>query len=125
MMNRGQARALVERQAQAWENGDVVALLADFALDGVLIAPSGRWQGHDALRAAAESVFATTTDRRITITRILLDGDHGVVEWTWSETRPADGRRYSVEDAIIFVVRDEQIVSWREYFDTAAFAALA
>jgi hypothetical protein len=39
-VNRVQAQALVERQARTWENGEVVALLADFAPDGVLIAPA-------------------------------------------------------------------------------------
>ena len=50
-----QARALVERQARAWECADVAAITADFAPDGVLISPGGRWQGHDALRTAANS----------------------------------------------------------------------
>ena len=42
-----------------------------------------------------------------------------MAEWTWSETSRADGRRHTVEDAIIFALRDDQIVYWREYFDTA------
>ena len=116
-----QARALVERQARAWERGDVAAITADFAPDGVLISPGGRWQGHDALRIAAEAFFAVSTDVQITVTRVLLDGDQGAVEWTWSETRRADGRRHTVEDAIIFVLRDDRIIYWREYFDTAGW----
>ncbi len=114
-----EARALVERQARAWERADLSAIVADFAPDGVLISPGGRWQGHDALRAAAMSFFADAMDVQVIVTRVLLDGDAGAVEWTWSETRRADGRRRGVEDAIVFVVRDGQIVYWREYFDTA------
>ena len=114
-----QARALVERQARAWECADVAAITADFAPDGVLISPGGRWQGHDALRTAAAAFFAASTDVQVTVTRVLLDGDQGAVEWTWSETRRADGRRHTVEDAIIFALRDGRITYWREYFDTA------
>jgi uncharacterized protein (TIGR02246 family) len=120
-MNSTEARALVERQARAWERGDLAAIVADFAPDGVLISPGGCWQGHDALRRAAESFFVAAIDVQVVVTRVLLDGDGGAAEWTWSETSRADGRRYTVKDAIIFDLRDDQIVSWREYFDTAIF----
>jgi uncharacterized protein (TIGR02246 family) len=120
-MNRAEARALVERQARAWERGDLAAIVADFAPDGVLISPAGRWQGYDALGRAAESFFVAAFDVQVVVTRVLLDGDAGAAEWTWSETSRTDGRRYTVNDAIIFDLRDDQIVSWREYFDTASF----
>jgi len=116
-----EARALIERQARAWERADLSAIVADYALDGVLISPGGRWQGHESVRAAAASFFAEAMDVRVTVARVLLDGDAGAVEWTWSETRRADGRRYSMEDAIVFVLRDDRIVYWREYFDTAGW----
>ncbi len=113
------ARALVERQARAWERADIAAIVADFAPDGVLISPGGRWQGHQALRAAAEAFFAVSTVGEIVITRVLLDGDQGAVEWTWSETDRAGGRRHTVEDGIIFTLRGDKLIYWREYFDTA------
>jgi len=49
-MNSEETRALVARQVRAWEQGDCAAIVADFAPDGALISPGGRWQGHDALR---------------------------------------------------------------------------
>ena len=52
--------------------------------------------------------------------RVLLEGDQGAAEWTWSETDRADGGRHTVEDAIIFELREDKLVSRREYFDTAA-----
>lgn len=120
-----EARALVERQARAWERADLSAIVADYASDGVLKSPGGRWQGHENLRAAAASFFAEAIDVSVTVTRVLLDGDAGAVEWTWSETRRADGRRHSIEDAIVFVLRDDRIVYWREYFDTAGWPPCA
>lgn len=118
-MNNEEARALVERQACAWKRADPAAIVADFAPDGVLISPRGRWRGHDALRRAAESVFATVSDVQVVVTRVLLEADQGAAKWTWSETNRADGRRHTVEDAIIFELRDDKLVSWREYLDTA------
>ena len=119
-MNNEEARALVERQACAWKRADPAPIVADFAPDGVLISPRGRWRGHDALRRAAESVFATVSDVQVVVTRVLLEADQGAAEWTWSETNRADGRRHTVEDAIIFELCDDKLVSWREYLDTAA-----
>ena len=118
-MNNEEARALVERQACAWKRADPAAIVADFAPDGVLISPRGRWRGHDALRRAAESVFAAVTDVQVVVTRVLLEADQGAAEWTWSQTNRADGSRHTVEDAIIFELRDDKLVSWREYLDTA------
>jgi uncharacterized protein (TIGR02246 family) len=123
MMRIEEVRSLIERQARAWERADAAAIVADFTPDGVLISPTGRWQGHQALRAAAEAAFAEVTDISITVTRVLLDGDQGAVEWTWSETNRHDGYRSTVEDGIIFELQDGKIVLWREYFDTAAMHA--
>jgi limonene-1,2-epoxide hydrolase len=57
----------------------------------------------------------------VTVTRVLWDGNQGAVEWLWRELRRSDGTWHSAEDAIIFVVENEEIVYWREYFDTARF----
>ena len=118
-MNIQQAWALVERQARAWEQADLQAIAADFATDGILMSPGGRWQGETAIRAAAEGFFHVSTDVEVNVTRVLLDGDSGAAEWTWSETRRADGSRHRAEDAIIFLLQNDKIVYWREYFDTA------
>jgi uncharacterized protein (TIGR02246 family) len=117
-MNRQEATALVQRQARAWAQANAEAIIADFAPDGVLIAPGGQWKGHDALREAIDSFFAASGDIRVNITRVLVDGNQGAVEWTWSETKKSTGKRHTVDDAIIFTVRDGKIASWREYFDT-------
>ena len=34
----------VERQARAWNRADPAAIVADFAPDGVLVSPRGRWR---------------------------------------------------------------------------------
>ena len=121
-MDGQQTRVLVERQAKAWEAQDIEAVLTDFASNGVLSSPGGRWQGHDAIREAARLFFAGVSDVQVDVTRVLLDagGTQGAAEGTWSETR-ADGSRHMAEDAIIFELPQGKIVTWREYFDTASF----
>jgi uncharacterized protein (TIGR02246 family) len=111
---------LVTRQAQAWQAADPEAIVRDFAPDGRFIAPGGRWQGRAAIGAAAADFFAHIAAVRISITRILVDGDQGAVEWTWSEQRLGSDQWHTVEDAIVFEVRHGQLIYWREYFDTAS-----
>lgn len=118
-MNRKDVIALIERQAQAWIDGNIEPALGDFAPDAVFISPGGRWQGHGEIRAAAEAFFAVATDVTVEITRVIFAEDEGAIEWTWSETSRETGTRHSAEDAIIFTLREGKIVYWREYFDTA------
>jgi uncharacterized protein (TIGR02246 family) len=120
-MSNQQAEALIKRQARAWETADLEAIVADFAEEALFISPGGRWQGRAAIRSAAQAFFATVNAVQITVTRVLSDGNQGAVEWSWSEIRRTDGATHTAEDAIIFVVADEKIVYWREYFDTANF----
>ena len=110
-------RALVERQARAWERADAEAIVADFAPDGVLTSPSGSWRGREEIRTAAEDVFEMVSGIEVDITRVLAAGSEGAVEWTWAETSRADGKRRVMEDGIVFELRDGKIIRWREYFD--------
>lgn len=112
-------RALLARQAQAWMDGDLDAVVADFAPDGVLIAPTGRWQGRAAIRGAAVDFFARSGAVEVTLVRVVVDGDRGALEWTWSHVDRANGRRSTRANAIVFALRNGQIAHWREYFDTA------
>jgi uncharacterized protein (TIGR02246 family) len=122
-VNLEQARALVDRQARAWEQADVETIIAAFAPEGVLISPGGRWQGHTAIRTAIQSFYDQAGKVKIKVTRVLISGHQGAVEWSWSETSPADSQCHQVDDAIIFEVNETgQLVYWREYFDTATLA---
>jgi limonene-1,2-epoxide hydrolase len=70
------------------------------------------------MREENERYLAEYTDFDVQLRRIVVEGDVAAIEWTWSDTRRADGLRKSVDDAIVFIVRDEKIAYWREYFDT-------
>jgi uncharacterized protein (TIGR02246 family) len=112
---------LVERAARAWEREDLDAIVAPFAPDGLFISPGGRWQGHAAIRAAAQAFFAVTGDVQVTLGRVVASGTVGAAEWTWSERDRASGVRRTFEDALVFEVRDGLLVYWREYFDPAGW----
>lgn len=116
-----EAAALVHAVARAWEDADLDAICADFAEDGVFISPGGRWVGPAAIREAATSFYRVARDVKVVVTRVLVMGEQGAAEWTWSETRIASGERHTADDGVIFELRDGKIAYWREYFDTANF----
>ncbi len=121
-MNQEEAYQLVLRQANAWENEDNEAAVADFAENGIFISPGGRWQGHDAIADAMRGFYKVSHEVTVEITRVFIHENQGAAEWTWHETRRTDGKRLSAEDAIIFQLEGDKIIYWREYFDTAEMA---
>ena len=122
-MTRDELWEFLQARAQAWQTGDLDLIEAGYSPDVVLIAPGGiRVEGTAALRENNARYLAEYTDIRVELTRVILDGNQGALQWTWSETRRSDGQRRSVDDAIIFELRDGKIVYWHEYFDTAALA---
>ena len=118
-MTRDELTALLNAQARAWEAGDLDAIMAHYAPDAVLLAPATHLVGADAIRKSFATYLAAYTVRRIILTRVIIDGADGALEWTWSETRHADGQQNVIDDAIIFTLRADKIIYWREYFDTA------
>jgi ketosteroid isomerase-like protein len=56
----------------------------------------------------------------IEIKDVIACGNKGVVEWAFTETRKSDGWTHTMDDAIVFRLRDDgAILYWREYFDPA------
>lgn len=116
-MTHDEAVILVDQFARAWEQADVEAIQDAFCEDGVFISPGGRWEGHAAIRCAAEEFFRDAAEVRVEVLRVVFDGEQGAVEWRWSERQRADQRRYAADDAIIFTLREGKVAYWREYFD--------
>ncbi|MEA5596229.1 SgcJ/EcaC family oxidoreductase [Rivularia sp. UHCC 0363] len=108
---------LLQRQAQAWETANSQAIIADFAENGVFIAPGTSLKGREDIKKAAEGYFKEFTDTKIKITRIITSEKEGAIEWTWSDTNKKTGKKSQIDDAIIFEIKDGKIIYWREYFD--------
>ena len=116
-MNREEIVAMVRRQATAWENGDVAAIIADFAEDALFIAARKEFKGREAIQKAAEDYFARFSDVKVKILRIIVEGNSGAVQWDWSDrTQETEVASYA-EDAIIFELKDRKIIYWREYIE--------
>lgn len=111
-------RALVERQARAWEHNNFDLAAQDWLADGVLIAPAGEWPA-EKLRQVMADFHTGFIDLVVEIKNVFTsaDGSKVAIEWDWSVTRKADGARSLTQDAIIADLVDGKIKSWREYFD--------
>ena len=111
-------RALVERQARAWEHNNFDLAAQDWLADGVLIAPAGEWPA-EKLRQVMADFHTSFTDLVVEIKNVFnsADGSKVAIEWDWSVTRKADGAHSLTQDAIIADLVDGKIKSWREYFD--------
>ncbi len=114
-------RALVERQARAWETRDFAAAGADWLPGGELISPGGRVPA-SGLKDAIEGYARYFRDLKVTVTRTFVsaDGSKAAIEWDWEVTRKRDGARGLTHDAILVDLVDGKIASWREYFNLAA-----
>jgi uncharacterized protein (TIGR02246 family) len=112
-----QVKQIIERQANAWETGNSEKIIADFAENCLFVVPGSSFSSKQQIKEAAESYFAEFTDTKVTIKRIVLSGDEGAVEWTWSETNKKTGKQSQAEDAIIFELEKGKIKYWREYID--------
>jgi len=121
-MTHEEVHRLLLRRVRAWRDEDIDAIMADYADDIVHVSPYGSRVGVAAMRAANTRYLDEFTGFEVALNRLVVEGDQGALEWTWTETRRADGLRRSADDAIVFVLRDGKIAYWREYFDPAARA---
>lgn len=117
MMDYDTVVAKIAALADAMMRQDDEAVVAHFADDAVMIAPAGRFVGKAAIDAAGRAFNRDYTNIVIVIKQVIVAGNKGVVEWSFAETRRADGYTHVMEDAVVFELRDDEIVYWREYFD--------
>jgi uncharacterized protein (TIGR02246 family) len=121
-MGHDEVHQLLLRRIRAWRDEDLDAIMADYADDIVHVSPYGTRVGVADMRAANACYLADYTGFEVQLHRLVVEGDEGALEWTWTETRRADGLQRSTDDAIVFVLRDGKITCWREYFDPGAHA---
>lgn len=114
---RRQARRLVQTMADAWMRADVPAIVELFAPGGIFISPAGAARGHAEIAAAAIAFFGSVERVSVELKRVQVDGTRGLAEWTWRETVRAGSESRTMEDAIVFEVRNGKLTYWREYFD--------
>jgi hypothetical protein len=112
-----QARALVNRQVQAWEKHDFAIAAADWLQNGHLFFSGGHVVKED-MQGAIVDYFKNFTDLKITVNEMFLsqDGDRLAIQWDWTVTRKRDRRRTTTHDAILVHLIGGKIATWNEYF---------
>ena len=97
----------VARHAEAFDRGDVEAVVADYAPDAVLFTPEGPIRGHAALRAFFAGLLEEFCQPGVTfdLFRTDIEDDVAFIAWT-AETRR---RRYEL-GTDTFIVRGGKIV---------------
>ena len=99
---------VLDRHLTSFAEHDVDGVLADYAADAVLFAPSGPLKGPDAIRPLFEALIAEFAKPGSSFTTQLrsIDGEHAYILWT-AET--ADNVYELGTDT--FLVRDGKIVA--------------
>jgi len=112
-----QLRALVNRQLLAWEKRDFVIAADDWLPNGELFSPGGHLFKKD-MQSAILGYFKKFTDLKVTVNETFLseDGTRLAIQWDWTVTRKADGKRTTTHDAILVHLVGGKIATWNEYF---------
>ena len=110
-------KQMVERQIHAWESADSDKVIADFAEDSWFIVPGSIFRGKQQIKEVAKKYFSEFTDTKVTVKRIIVNGNEGTVEWSWSDKNKITGEESQAEDAIVFELEEGKIKYWREYID--------
>lgn len=117
-MKSEEMRSLIQQAAQAWMLGDADAFASLFVTDGEFIVPGNRWVGQAEIRQAAADFASTHSEVKISIRRMIIEGNQAVVEWYWQDKENATNRRTQADDAIVVDFKADRISRWREYIDT-------
>jgi steroid delta-isomerase-like uncharacterized protein len=119
--------ALVKMNDDAWHTRDLDAAYAIYADDVVFQrVPFPPVVGKEANKQADAGTLAAFTETRSTIDELIVEGDTGVIRWTWEGTHsgpspslgiPATGKRVRFVGCSVYHFRDGKIVEQWEYGD--------
>jgi ketosteroid isomerase-like protein len=117
--------AVVQRAYEAFNRGDLQAVLAN-------VAPNAEWIDHGPaavpyfgnfsgrIAEFFQAIGNTTTDGRVDIDKYIASGDTVVARGRWMATVRSTGAKINSDLIHFFTVRDGKVTSWNGYGDTAA-----
>src|SRR4051795_5140219 len=128
-------RKLVEGHARSYFEAlaarDPEAMAGHWSPDGVEdIVPLAVFRGPEQVKAFFRGLFSAVPDVETTVSRVVADDKHAVVEWRMTGTFNGSpfqgieptGRRVDLRGLDILEIQDEQILSNTGYYDGAEFA---
>jgi steroid delta-isomerase-like uncharacterized protein len=128
-------RKLVEQKARTYFDAvaarDPDAMASHWNPDGVAdIVPIAVLRGPEGIRSFFREMFGAFPSLETTVTRVVADDKHGVVEWRMTGTFSGGsfqgieptGRQVDLRGMDILEIRDDQVHSNTAYFDGAEFA---
>ena len=118
IMSPNKINLIIQQAKNAWINGDATAFSSLFSIDGEFLVPGNRWVGREKIRKIAADFATSSSDVKIEIRRIIIEGNQAVVEWYWENTDNSTGYRNQADDVIVIDFVEGQIYRWREYIDT-------
>jgi steroid delta-isomerase-like uncharacterized protein len=125
----GTGNDLWDQFAALLTKADYDGLVALFSPDAVYIAPDGRREGREGIRAWIDEWLPALSDVHIDTTRVVQQDSTIVGEYSWQSTHtgpitlpdgtvfPATGKTARFPAVTILDVRDGQIVAARDYYD--------
>jgi ketosteroid isomerase-like protein len=126
-MNRGEIEAFVLKIYDARVEGDMETLSKVFADDAKLqIAGSPEasmlatfTEGHEGVMGLIQTIIDSFELENFTILDLLIDGNKAAVRWRATVTRADTGDTFTTELADFVEIRDNKVVSFTEFLDTA------
>lgn len=118
-----------ERFINSVQRSDLEGILSCYQPDAVLLAPEGRFEGHEGLRTYFGTQFDAFSDLRLELTAVHDTDETGVAEWTFSGTSTgslelpdggtltATGQRVTQRGADVADIADGRIREHRLYYD--------
>ena len=127
-----QSTDLIDEHFKLLNSHNVKALANEYADDAQVFSPN--WEGSKVGPAgiieAYTRYFKTTPDLIYKVSNVIKSSDDVIVEYSWSGTmakpeagEPAymEGKKYTLQSCVIFVIKNNRIVKETNYFDQVAF----
>ena len=127
-----QSSSLIEEHFKALNAHDVKLLSSEYIDDAQIFSPN--WDGAKVGPAGITETYGryykTTPDLSYKINNIINAGDNVIVEYSWTGTmtKPEpgeptymEGKKYTLQGCVIFVIKNNKIVKETNYFDQVSF----
>ena len=111
---------------------DCSGMASMYAGDAVLVDPTGRYEGREAIQSRCEALDKPFPDGGSETSGLIEEGETVVAEYTWRGTNtgpltmpdgteiPATGKTVEMYGVDIATVRDGKVAAQRDYFDMVA-----